>query len=370
MRYLLLCTLLVFSPISAFGESRVSIGYFASFVDPEIKKIPWRHLTHVCHAYLKTDGQGKLVTDNRMPNPELTKTAHQRGVRVLLSLGGGRTTSGLERVTSDQASIDAYVDSVVKLVAENDYDGVDLVWEFPRNRKTRAGLGALTSALRAKLDARAKADGRQTPYLLTAAVSPSGFFGRWVDIESLLKVTDWLHVMTYDMSGPWSRSGGHHAPLLPSPNDPERDWRSVSQAMDYWHKKRGVPKDRLVVGIPSFGRGLPVARPFAQLDPAKRKQHGTLTFAQIRDLAGKGWPAEWDRVSQAPWLRAPDGKPLILTYDDRNSVHKKATWARGLGYRGLFFWAIHGDRMPDGTHWLIRAANKAWPVEKQPSAEK
>ena len=368
MRYLLLCSLFVLSPVAAFGESRVSIGYFASFVDPEIQKIPWRNLTHVCHAYLKTDDQGKLVTDKTMPNKQLTQTARERGVKVLLSLGGGRTTSGLERVTANKKSVVAYVDGVVKLVAENDYDGVDLVWEFPRDRKTRAGFSTLVATLRTRLDARAKADGRPEPYLLTAAVSPSAFFGKWIEVGSLLKSADWLNVMTYDMSGPWSRSGGHHAPLLPSPRDPERGWRSVSQAMNYWHKQRSVPKEKLVVGIPLFGRGLPVKQPFAQLDPAKRKQHGTLTFAQIRDLVGKGWPAEWDRASQAPWLRAPGGKSLILTYDDRNSVHKKATWARGLGYRGLFFWAIHGDRMPDGTHWLIRAADKAWPIEKQTPA--
>ena len=55
--------------------------------------------------------------------------------------------------------------------------------------------------------------------------------------------------------------------------------------------------------------------------------------------------------------------PVLISYDDRNSIHGKAIWAQEQGYRGLFFWAIHQDRMPDDRHWLIDAANKAWPKE-------
>ncbi|MEM8864883.1 MAG: glycosyl hydrolase family 18 protein, partial [Planctomycetota bacterium] len=168
----------------------------------------------------------------------------------------------------------------------------------------------------------------------------------------------------YDMAGPWSRTAGHHAPLRPSPLDPQRSWRSVAAAMAYWSEDRGVPREKLVVGIPFYGRAYPVDEPFAELDPAKRKQHGTLTFTQVRSLVGKGWPAEWDAASQSPWLSPPDGKRLLIAYDDRNSVDKKAKWAQKQGYRGLFYWALHQDRMSDGTHWLLRAANRAWPVER------
>ncbi|MEM6798487.1 MAG: glycoside hydrolase family 18 protein [Planctomycetota bacterium] len=361
---LLLAIIFGFWPVATAEPSRLSVGYFASFVDNEVDKIPWRHLTHICHAYLKTDDKGGLLTDEAIPNKDLTSQAHEKGVRVLLSLGGGRTTTGLERVTASRESLVGYVKSVIKLVAENDYDGVDIVWEFPRNKASRNGFVALIAYLRVGLDAQAKADGRSEPYLLTAAVSPSAFFGKWIDVGAVLGRVDWFHVLTYDMTGPWSKTAGHHAPLTPSPTDPERAWRSVSQAMAYWHKDRAAPKEKLVVGVPMFGRALPVTEPFAPLDPKKRKQHGTLAFAQIRELAGKGWPAEWDPACQAPWLHAPQKKPLLIAYDDRNSVDKKAKWAKAEGYRGLFFWAIHQDRMSDGTHWLLRAADKAWPARE------
>ncbi|MEM9187025.1 MAG: glycoside hydrolase family 18 protein [Planctomycetota bacterium] len=351
------------APESA-SRQRVSVGYYASFAGSPVDQIPWRRLTHVCHAYLRTDEAGELVTDKAMPSRVLTDAAHARGVKVLLSLGGGRTSAGLERVTADRPAITRYVTRVVKMVAENGYDGVDIAWEFPRNRETRAGFVDLVAALRRALDIQAQRRERSEPFLLTAAVSPSGFFGKWIDVGAVIKRLDWLHVMTYDMAGPWSRTAGHHAPLFPSPADPERGWRSVSIAMNYWHKDRGVPRQKLVLGIPLYGRAYPVTRRFAELDPELRKQHGTLTFAQVRTLVGRGWPADWDDQSKAPWLQTPDGKRLIIAYDDRNSVDQKAKWAKAEGYLGLFFYAIHQDRMSDGTHWLIRAADRAWPLEK------
>ena len=57
---------------------------------------------------------------------------------------------------------------------------------------------------------------------------------------------------------------------------------------------------------------------------------------------------------------------MVFAYDDRNSTHLKATWAREQGYRGVFFWALHHDRMPDGQHWLVEAAVKAWPADAKP----
>ena len=130
-----------------------------------------------------------------------------------------------------------------------------------------------------------------------------------------------------------------------------------------------------------FGRILPAAEPNEPLDADLAKFHRAIDFNAVRDLAGKGWKAEWDNECRAPWLSKPASKtkkkagplapirekeslpPLLIAYDDRNSVHGKATWAREQDYRGVSFWALHQDRMPDGKHWLLDAANKAWPAK-------
>lgn len=345
--------------------SRVFLGYYAAISELPIDQIPWGQLTHVSHAFLALDAEGKLVESELVPSKALTDAAHEHDVAALLSLGGGKTAEGLNKLAESDDAIRAYARQVVQAVAANNYDGVDLDWESPNSQQTMEAFVLLVKSLRSGLDQAAAENGRTKPYLLTAAVPPSNHLGKWFDVGAVASRVDWLNVMCYDMSGPWERTAGHHAPLLPSPKDEERGWRSVQSAMDYWHKDRGVPTQKLLVGVPMYGRALPVSKVFEPLDPAKRKQHGALSFTRIRELIGQGWPAMWDYDAHAPWLRPKDpkpGAPVLICYEDRNSVHEKAVWSAKRGYRGMFFWAIHQDKMPDGTHWLLRAANKAWPA--------
>ncbi|TWT36948.1 Chitinase B precursor [Posidoniimonas corsicana] len=351
------------TPATAQRTPRVFLGYYAAIGDLPIEQIPWRQLTHVSHAFLAVDSDGELVENDLVPSKRLTEAAHQNRVRVLLSLGGGKTAEGLTKIAQSPERLEAYAKSVTAAAIDNGYDGVDIDWESPHNQQTMEGFARLVKLLRGELDAAARRSRRRTPYLLTAAVPPSNHLGKWFDTGAIASRIDWFNVMAYDMSGPWERTAGHHAPLFPSPKDPERSWRSVQSAMEYWHKDRGVPKGKLIVGLPMYGRALPVSKPLEPLDPAKRQQHGALDFRKVRELVGQGWPAMWDHDSHAPWARPPAQRksPLLICFDDRNSIDEKSKWAQQQGYRGLSFWAIHQDLMPDGAHWLLQSAYRAWP---------
>lgn len=376
-------TLLLLACLAPVRAERVMVGYYATFGNLPVEQVPWSRLTHLSHAYLRVDAEGKLVTTDAMPNPALTADGRKAGVPVLVTLGGGVTVKGLEQATASPDELARLVGDVLRTVADGRYDGVDVDWRFPRDEATRAGHWRLLVALRRALDRQAAEDSRDRPYLLTATVAPGADLGQWVDAERVLPAVDWLTVAAYDMAGPWSRVAAHQAPLFPSSRDADGLSRSVAEAMRYWEAQRGVAKQKLVVAAPLFGRAMPAARPYQTLDPDAASGHRALPFAAIRRLAGEGWPAEWDNECRAPWLRKPASEPkpeaasplapveqdapydgpLVITYDDRNSMFMKATWAREQGYRGMAFWAVHQDRMPDQQHWLIDAANKAWPAE-------
>ena len=67
-----------------------------------------------------------------------------------------------------------------------------------------------------------------------------------------------------------------------------------------------------------------------------------------------GWKRLRDQAEEVPYLVSPDGKELI-SFDDPESIRRKATLARAAGLPGFFFWEISED---DGT--LVTAAQKAW----------
>ena len=47
---------------------------------------------------------------------------------------------------------------------------------------------------------------------------------------------------------------------------------------------------------------------------------------------------------------------MVIGYDDAESVAFKTEWAMKQGFRGVFFWQIGADLMPDNTNPLQQAA--------------
>lgn len=65
---------------------------------------------------------------------------------------------------------------------------------------------------------------------------------------------DFINLMAYDFHGKWERETGHNAPLFAPSSDSE--WRKqlcVDHAASMW-VKLGAPKDKLVIGMPTYGR--------------------------------------------------------------------------------------------------------------------
>jgi chitinase len=130
--------------------------------------------------------------------------------------------------------------------------------------------------------------------------------------------------------------------------------------MKYLIEKRGLPADRLAVGIPLYGRGFAVDEPYASTKGLPKARMPSPTYVNLRKLhLNEGWTRRWDDETKTPWLIAPD-KSRVIGYDDAESVALKADWAMKQGFRGVFFWQVNQDRLPDGTNPLQDAARKAF----------
>lgn len=72
---------------------------------------------------------------------------------------------------------------------------------------------------------------------------------------------DFINVMAYDFHGKWEREVGHNAPLYAPSSDSE--WRkqlSVDNAASLW-ARLGAPKNKLIIGMPTYGRSFTLANP-------------------------------------------------------------------------------------------------------------
>lgn len=336
----------------------IVLGYYPEYEGFAAEDIPWDKLTHLCHAFITSDPQGRIQPNERVPNAKLTAMGKQHGVPVILSVGGWGDADGFEQATSTPQKMATWVDAITQIVIDNGYAGLDVDWEFPKDESTKQRFTQLVTALRNKFDRLEKLNGDHL--LITSAVTARPHEGKWIDGPALQPSIDFLNVMTYDFSGSFTEIASHHAPLEPSSKDPQQAWRSTRGAMQYWQKVQGFPKHKLNVGIPLYGRQFPITEPYADIRNVPRKGFGTPEYKHIVKLQQAGWTVQEDAEALAPWLMAPDGKPGAIAFDNPESAQRKGRWAQEQGYRGIFFWALGHDYLPDGKHHVFEAAVEGW----------
>jgi chitinase len=301
------------------------------------------------------DGEGRIQRRGSVPSRELTTEAHKAGVKVVPSLGGWGWDKQFASIVSKPEAEDRYFKGVMEIVDEYDYDGVDLDWEYPDTKEEVVGFERLTRRFRKAVDELGQKKGRHMIVTMAASANPGTL--KWLDKSFLLETMDWVNVMTYDFTGEWTSYAGHHSPLFASSKQPGEK-RSTELSMKYLLEERGLPANRLAVGIPLYGRGFAVSEPYASTKGVPKARVGGGNYSNIHKLqSDKGWTRKWDDETKNPWLISRD-RPAVIGYDDAESVGLKTDWAMKQGFRGVFFWQIHADRLPDGSHPLQEASRR------------
>ncbi len=337
------------------NNDKVFVGYL--FGPP--RNINFKLYTHLCHAFLVADAEGNVQKSRGVPNRELVGDAHEAGVKMLVSLGGWGWDKQFAAIVSKPEAEDRYVASVMKIVEEADYDGIDLDWEYPDTENEVVGFERLTRRFRKQLDELGAKKGK--PMLITMAASSNPGTLKWLGKDFLLETMDWINVMTYDFAGDWTPYAGHHSPLFASSKPPRGTPPSTESTITFLLEKRGLPANRLAVGIPLYGRGFAVSEPYAATKKGQSKSRVPQgNYANLNKLQHEqGWTRQWDDETKNPWLIAPD-RSVVIGYDDVESVALKTEWTLQKGLRGVFFWQVNADRLADGSNPLQEISRKKW----------
>lgn len=338
-------------PADEQNSSTVVLGYIPGWNEIPYDELPWDRMTHAAHAFMGCDEEGGLVPhEPTVPDPLLAEAAHKHGVKLILSIGGAASDTYLDPMARNPESLERFIKGVVQAVEVNNYDGIDLDWEHPETDQANQGFVKLLKGLRAALDELSnKHEGR--PYLLTAAVNGWRF---GVDGDVFAEYCDFVNVMTYDIAGPWSDYLGHGARLTASDSDISNgSGLSVETAMEFWSKDKGVPREKLLVGLPFYARGFRGLEPYTVVDEKNPELHSIYLYSEIAPRLQQGWTRHWNVENQVPWMSSPSGDEWV-GYDDPQSIEVKTRWAREQGY-GVIIWAIGQDRLQDGSYPLMDA---------------
>lgn len=349
--------------------------------DSLIAAVDGRRVTHILYAFANVSPQGTMVLGSRCRDVGACDSASATlpdtlgghfaallalkrrypSLRTLVSVGGWTWSGRFSDVALTDSSRRAFAASGIDLFIRRwpgVFDGIDVDWEYPGGGGLASNVSRpedpqnfvlLLAELRRQLDEEEARTGRKL--LLTIATSAHAPRGGGVRFDAVTPLVDWFNVMTYDF-----HTGGKvahfNAPLYSPPGDPTPSYNVDSSVAMYI--AAGVPRDRIVVGVPFYGRmyGGVAARNDGLLQPATApvpsdvaSGGGDYRSLVAKKLAARGFLRHWEPTARVPWLYDP-GTGTWISYDDPQSLAAKADYVRANALGGVMIWELGGD---DGT---------------------
>ncbi len=216
---------------------------------------------------------------------------------MLASIAGGGSHAYYSVLLQDDKR-KMLVDNLVDLVKRYDLDGIDVDLEGSDIDKN---YEPFVIGLAAALKPHKK--------LITAAIA-TAYKDQLPD--KALRQFDFVNIMSYDRTGPWRpQEPGDHSPYTMAVED-----------LNYWHKIRSLPKEKLVLGLPFYGYG------FGALDSPVV----SMSYKQIVSL--------YPNNEESDTLNLPGN--VIMYYNNISTIRKKTELAlKNAG--GVMIWQLLGD---------------------------
>ncbi len=332
------------------GQTPIVLAYFTEYTEvlPEVSLLTHINYAHGRFANPSTGDGGIVITESKkapIKDVVALKSVNPR-LKVMLMIGGwGAHADGFSMMARDAAKRTAFCQSVKSLLDKHKLDGVDIDWEYPTQSADNETGADPSDTRNFNLVLKELRETLGTDKIISFASSSSA---KYVDWPNAMKYLDYVNVMTYDMG---AAPNGHNSPLHKSAVFNHRSWDESVDA----HEKGGVSRDRMVMGIPFYGK--------AEKSPAAGQKifDYTVRYYEIPDILEKGKykgaalarnvHRMWEFTSMVPYLADDSGKN-VLSYDDPESVEAKGAYVKAGGMLGAMFWEYRCD---SADHALLKA---------------
>lgn len=332
------------STIPTFAQPRV-VAYYPGWMKSKLpaNKIKFEYLTHINHAFAWPLANGNVTSNSDINHPELIAETHKAGKKILLALGGWGQSGGFAPMAADSTVRKKFVKNLVDYCLARGYDGADFDWEFPQNAVERANLTTLIKETYLAFNA------LNPPLLLTMVAVTSDYSGQWHDYAALARYVEWFNLMAYDFHGSWTNHAGHNAPLYAPANEYDG---SGHQGIQYLRDQRGIPKEKIHLGMPFYGKECSAAQLYG---PATA--WSDLEYSSVVSRLRSGWSYFWDDVAKAPYLLNAS-RTRFVTFEDSLSLSFKCAYAKTNGLGGVMIWAL-GQDVIGSEQPLVEAVGRA-----------
>lgn len=276
-------------------------------------------MTHINYSFGHVNDSFDGV---RIDNPDrlsaiVSLKSQNPSLKVMLSIGGWGS-GRFSEMASDENLRASFCNDCLAVVDRFGLDGIDIDWEYPGSSSAgisssvddRENFTILMKELREVL-------GAET--LLTFA---SNAGADYINYSDVLPYVDFVNVMAYDMA----LAPKHHSALYDSPiSGSMTSDRAVKR-----HIEEGIPADRLVMGMPFYGKG---------------PGGSFVDLCRIDFYGQEGVKECWDDEAMVPYFVNSEGD-IILCHENLRSIGIKCDYINDNGLLGAMYWDYAGD-LPD-----------------------
>ncbi|KAF2743677.1 glycoside hydrolase family 18 protein [Sporormia fimetaria CBS 119925] len=354
-------------------------GIYARGYTPD--KVPVENLTHILYAFGDNKEDGTVVLTDTWSDIEkhyegdswndvgkniygslkqlnLAKRRN-RNLKVLLSIGGWTYTNTQKHMDGPASSPEgrrSFAASCVQMIRDFGFDGIDIDWEYPQNPGQGEQLLLLLQEIRNQMDAYARklaqstgntnergAPGETAPHFVLSIAAPAGKSNyQNLPLDRLDGPLDFINLMGYDFSGSWDAVAGHQANLYPSKDCPQCTPYNIHSVIDDY-TKAGIPADKIVLGMPLYGRAFTNTTGFGQPYSGVGEGNWEAGIWDYKVLPKAGAVEYLDKEVGASYSYDENTQTLV-SYDTVEMARIKASYIKQRNLGGAMWWELSGDR--------------------------
>lgn len=281
------------------------IGYLPDWNYRPFNSLDLDEVTNINIAFCNPDEEGRLYC--YIPEQELKDIiakAHNNDVKVFAALGGGGGCDGYLQHLDTQEEMELFNANIMEYCEYYGFDGIDLDIELGSDHPVWNYYADWCNELRFLCDERDMEMSTATARWVAEKVTPDTF-----------ALFDFVNVMAYD-------------------NDEDRYSHSsydyAVKCLEYFSEKKKIPDDKLVLGVPFYGRGYNSA---GELD-----WNSYMSFAEAVNKGSEYYSAD---VCEG------------IAYNGAVTMAKKAELAKNYG--GIMIWELTQDAADEQS--LLKVIN-------------
>ncbi|MFV0605208.1 MAG: glycosyl hydrolase family 18 protein [Niabella sp.] len=302
------------------------ISYFPSYrTVAEYPNSMFKMCDVMIYAFAGVNGSGTITINNVANFDLLYQKAKANGSKVFISVNDA---TNFKTAVATEAGRTRLAKDIMVKVRQYQLDGVDIDWEYP---KTSDGTDVTFAAFMKELSDSLHVDGK---YYLSAAITPGIYAGSIRDgiKTELFDYVDLFNVMAYD-------------DFTTDPAYPYKNHSSMATAntsLNYWLNTRAMPKEKLILGIPAYGRNSGASQ----------------ITASYKTILQSGTQLGPVPIYQSDSARLTTGGGVTYTtyYNGTITTAAKTTAAQSR-CNGVFFWEMGHDA--NDQYSIIKAAADA-----------